>query len=386
MSQPISEELRNLADNFTLRSAMAEETISVVDVFCRFALLASEMGLASRTPSPVEPDWERASRSFLSDDDFDAVQSLAIAFAEDQTAGIDTSFKSTPSVEPAEWQVWAQDALNQCRLAFSGMVSAQSAIDKLDSQPPRAASIPSQLKVQNARVALAEHLCDEHDVDFHPIPGAHWPEDENDDGKREDGYVKIQPKHVQQRALEQADRILACLSALQPASTNGEMIETRNDEAGFVEFLNYDAPTIVRDIPGPCAILHDLNTRQVVGYRVYDPAFINTEREVKPVGYVSQKGLDYLTSGQINGAASVEPVRTRTATIALYTSSTHGEIEQLQDKIEGLQSDLDNAIEVAVSRGAVEWARLNYPEHYALSLPLVTPVPDEVTGGEKSDT
>lgn len=42
--------------------------------------------------------------------------------------------------------------------------------------------------------------------------------------------------------------------------------------------------------------------------------------EVKPVGYVSQKGLDYLMSGQINGAASVEPVKTRTATIPLYAS------------------------------------------------------------------
>jgi hypothetical protein len=63
----------------------------------------------------------------------------------------------------------------------------------------------------------------------------------------------------------------AILSALEPASTNGAMIETRNEEAGFVEFLNYDAPTIVRDIPGPCAILLDMNTRQTIGYRVYDP-------------------------------------------------------------------------------------------------------------------
>ncbi|WP_375597612.1 hypothetical protein [Devosia sp. Naph2] len=41
---------------------------------------------------------------------------------------------------------------------------------------------------------------------------------------------------------------------------------------------------------------------------------------VEAVGYVSQKGLDYLMSGQINGAASVEPIKTRTATIPLYTS------------------------------------------------------------------
>lgn len=62
-------------------------------------------------------------------------------------------------------------------------------------------------------------------------------------------------------------------SALTPSPIHkGEVIETRNEEAGFVEFLNYDAPTIVRDIPGPCAILLDLNTRQTIGYRVYDPA------------------------------------------------------------------------------------------------------------------
>lgn len=37
----------------------------------------------------------------------------------------------------------------------------------------------------------------------------------------------------------------------------------------------------------------------------------------------------------------------------------------LQDKIEGLEADLDNAVEVAWKRGATEWVRLNYPKHYA---------------------
>jgi hypothetical protein len=36
----------------------------------------------------------------------------------------------------------------------------------------------------------------------------------------------------------------------------------------------------------------------------------------------------------------------------------------LLDKIDGLSSDLDNAVEVAFKRGATEWVRLNYPEHY----------------------
>ncbi len=42
-------------------------------------------------------------------------------------------------------------------------------------------------------------------------------------------------------------------------------------------------------------------------------------------------------------------------------------IDDLMDKIDGLSSDLDDAVNVAVSRGAVEWARLNYPDHPALA-------------------
>lgn len=40
------------------------------------------------------------------------------------------------------------------------------------------------------------------------------------------------------------------------------------------------------------------------------------------------------------------------------------EIEQLTDKVDGLSSDLDAAVEVAFKRGATEWVRLNYPEHF----------------------
>lgn len=53
---------------------------------------------------------------------------------------------------------------------------------------------------------------------------------------------------------------------------------SRNDEAGFVEFVNEDVPYIVREINGPCAILRDVETRKVIGYRVYDPGC--SEREV----------------------------------------------------------------------------------------------------------
>ena len=57
---------------------------------------------------------------------------------------------------------------------------------------------------------------------------------------------------------------VAALSAAEPVSS-------RNDEAGYVEFLNEDVPYIVRDIQGAVAILMDLETRNVIGYRVYDP-------------------------------------------------------------------------------------------------------------------
>lgn len=35
------------------------------------------------------------------------------------------------------------------------------------------------------------------------------------------------------------------------------------------------------------------------------------------------------------------------------------------DRAEGLEADLDDAVEVAWKRGATEWVRLNYPKHYA---------------------
>ncbi len=38
------------------------------------------------------------------------------------------------------------------------------------------------------------------------------------------------------------------------------------------------------------------------------------------------------------------------------------EIERLRDKVEGLESDLRCAVQVAYNRGATEWARLNYPD------------------------
>lgn len=59
-------------------------------------------------------------------------------------------------------------------------------------------------------------------------------------------------------------------AAVDAVSTDAEPVTGRNDEAGYVEFLNEDVPYIVRDIEGRCAILVDLHTRKYIGYRVYD--------------------------------------------------------------------------------------------------------------------
>lgn len=34
------------------------------------------------------------------------------------------------------------------------------------------------------------------------------------------------------------------------------------------------------------------------------------------------------------------------------------------DKVEGLEADLENAVETAFNRGAKDWARMNYPDQY----------------------
>ena len=40
------------------------------------------------------------------------------------------------------------------------------------------------------------------------------------------------------------------------------------------------------------------------------------------------------------------------------------EHDDATDKIDGLTSDLEGAVEVAFKRGATEWVRLNYPKQY----------------------
>jgi len=39
------------------------------------------------------------------------------------------------------------------------------------------------------------------------------------------------------------------------------------------------------------------------------------------------------------------------------------ENERYRDKIEALECELDEAVEVAYKRGAIEWTKLNFPNH-----------------------
>ncbi|NTD85461.1 hypothetical protein [Agrobacterium tumefaciens] len=77
-------------------------------------------------------------------------------------------------------------------------------------------------------------------------------------------------------------RAIAALSAAEPVSS-------RNDEAKYVEFLNQDVPYIVHDVQGAVAILVDLETRNVIGYRVYDPDSVFAP----PAPSVAVKALDF---------------------------------------------------------------------------------------------
>lgn len=54
--------------------------------------------------------------------------------------------------------------------------------------------------------------------------------------------------------------------------TDDAVLVARWDEGGFTDYLNEDAPTIVRELDGRTAALLHVDTRKVVGYRVYDAA------------------------------------------------------------------------------------------------------------------
>lgn len=49
------------------------------------------------------------------------------------------------------------------------------------------------------------------------------------------------------------------------------------------------------------------------------------------------------------------------AACVVYGKAVLETFEQFNDKLEGLEEDLREAVQVAYNRGAVEWAELNYP-------------------------
>ncbi|NTG86147.1 hypothetical protein G6L15_08310 [Agrobacterium rhizogenes] len=60
-------------------------------------------------------------------------------------------------------------------------------------------------------------------------------------------------------------------------------------------------------------------------------------------------------------------------------AALRAENERLQDKVDGLEADLDSAVEVAFRHGAHEWTRLNYPTHFErLFSDAVAPEQEEV--------
>jgi hypothetical protein len=49
---------------------------------------------------------------------------------------------------------------------------------------------------------------------------------------------------------------------------------------------------------------------------------------------------------------------------AVYATKPRDLLTEAADKIEGLEADLQAAVEVAFRRGALDWTRLNYPKIY----------------------
>lgn len=77
------------------------------------------------------------------------------------------------------------------------------------------------------------------------------------------------------------------------------MIETRNEEAGFTEWVNEDIPTITRELDGRAAVLLDMQTRNVVGYRVYDAPMTDTIDVAALVAEMDRAADGYLLHPQV---------------------------------------------------------------------------------------
>lgn len=90
------------------------------------------------------------------------------------------------------------------------------------------------------------------------------------------------------QALEIAETALefvADMDAVRPVET--PVIETRNEAGGYTDHVNEDVPTIVRDMDGPVSILLDMNSRKIVGYRVWDAPKPFTVRPSDPLTIIA---------------------------------------------------------------------------------------------------
>lgn len=85
----------------------------------------------------------------------------------------------------------------------------------------------------------------------------------------------------------------AIRAILEAALAAAEPVKVRNDDVGFVDFLNADRPYICRKTEGACYLLIDRETGDVVGYRKYDDETIDTPA---PSVAVSQTLIDLATA------------------------------------------------------------------------------------------
>lgn len=85
-------------------------------------------------------------------------------------------------------------------------------------------------------------------------------------------------------------------------------------------------------------------------------------------GFLKEKCTPQMVIDVINAAdAPCSAAEERNAAITHAVLGVAGtllaiqKVEIEQDRIDGLQADLEEAVQVAYNRGAVEWAKLNYP-------------------------
>lgn len=133
----------------------------------------------------------------------------------------------------------------------------------------------------------------------------------------------------------------AAKAALEAALSAAEPVSSRNDEAGYVEFLNEDVPYIVRDIQGAVAILMDLETRNVIGYRVYDPDSVFA----LPAPAVAVKALDWATAPR--ATRSVGGLIQYTINLTELDGAFDWELTENDEYVLGVYKDIPTAIAAA---------------------------------------